>query len=77
MDIHLLRCVHGNEHIGTHDAICNTFVAIAQDASFHMGREQLHVLPSTTFNSFRQRIDIVLTKYGICTLVDIVITDPM
>jgi hypothetical protein len=37
MGIHLLRCVHGNEHIGTHDAICNTFAAIAQDVGFHMG----------------------------------------
>jgi hypothetical protein len=41
-----------------------------------MGREQLHALPSTTFNSSCQRIDIVLTKYGIHTLADIVIVDP-
>jgi hypothetical protein len=77
MGIHLSHCVHGNEHIGTHDAICNTFVTIAQDASFHVGRKQLHVLLSTTFNSFCQRIDIMLTKYGIHTLDDIVIIDPM
>jgi hypothetical protein len=31
---------------------------IAQD-DFHVGWEQLHVLPSTTFNSSYQRIDIV------------------
>jgi len=28
MGIHLLRCAHGNERIGTHDAIHNTFVTI-------------------------------------------------
>ncbi len=35
------------------------------------------MLPSTTFNSFRQQIDIVFTKNGICTLTNIVIVDPM
>jgi hypothetical protein len=44
MGIHLLRCVHGNERIGTHDAIHDTFVAIARDAGFHVGQKQLHVL---------------------------------
>jgi hypothetical protein len=29
MNIHLIWNVHGNEHIGTHDIICDTFVAIA------------------------------------------------
>jgi hypothetical protein len=42
-----------------------------------MGWEQLHVFPSTTFNSFHLRVDIVLIKDGICTLVNIVIVDPM
>jgi hypothetical protein len=74
-NIHFLHCVHGNERTGTHDAICNTFVAIMQDASLHMGWEQLHVLPLTTFNPFCQQINIVLTKDGICTLTDIVIAD--
>jgi hypothetical protein len=73
----LFCCVHGNEHTKTHDAICDTFVAIAQDASFHMGQKQLHVLPSTTFNSSRWRIHIVLTKNGIRTVANIVIVNPM
>jgi hypothetical protein len=34
------------------------------------------VFPSTTLNSFHWWIDIVLTKNGICTLTDVVITDP-
>jgi hypothetical protein len=34
------------------------------------------VLPSTTFSSSRQQVDIVLTKDGICTLADILIADP-
>jgi len=38
MGIHLLHCAHGNEHKATHDAICDTFVAIAWDANFHMGK---------------------------------------
>jgi hypothetical protein len=32
MGINFLCCVHGNEHTKTHDAICDAFVAIAQDA---------------------------------------------
>ncbi len=46
-----------------------------RDDSFRVGQEQLHALPSTTFNSSHQRVDIVLTKDGICTLVNIVITN--
>jgi hypothetical protein len=76
MDIKPLHCVHDNEHIETHDAICDTFAAIAQYASFHVGQEQLHAFPSTTFNSSHRQIDIVFTKYGIRTLPDIVIVDP-
>jgi hypothetical protein len=77
MGIHLLWCVHGNEHIGTHDAIRNIFVTIAWDAGFHVGQEQLHVLPSTTFNFFHRWVDIVFTKNGIRTLINLVIVDPM
>jgi hypothetical protein len=77
MGIHLLRCVDGNECIGTHDVIHNTFAAIVWNASFHMGQKQLHALRSTTFNSFHQSVDIVFTKDDICTLANIVIVDPM
>jgi hypothetical protein len=76
MGIHILRCVHGNKRIRTHDAICGTFTTIARDVVFHMGQEQLHALPSTTFNSFCWWVNIVLTKDGICTLAHIVIVDP-
>jgi hypothetical protein len=38
---------------------------------------KLHALPSTTFNSFRQQVNIVLTKYNICTLANVIITNPM
>jgi hypothetical protein len=37
-----------------------------------MGREKLHVLLSTTFNSSRRQIDIMLTKESIRTLVNVV-----
>jgi hypothetical protein len=50
MGIHFLHCAHGNKHIWSHDVICDTFVAIVQDVGFHVGRKQLHSLPSTTFN---------------------------
>jgi hypothetical protein len=48
-----------------------------QNVGFHVGREQLHVLPSTTFNFCCQQIDIMFTKDGIPTLADIVIANPM
>jgi hypothetical protein len=76
MGINLLCCAHGNKCIETHDVICDTFVASTRDANFHMGWEQLHPLPSTTFNSFCRSIDIVFTKNDIHTLADIVIVDP-
>jgi len=53
------------------------FAFVVWDASFHMWREQLHVLLSNTLNSFHQQINIMLTKDGICILVDVVINDPM
>ncbi len=39
MGIHLLCCAHNNECTKTHDAICDTFVAIAWDVNFHVGRK--------------------------------------
>jgi hypothetical protein len=54
MGIHLLHYAHGNEHIKTHDAIHDTFAAIMQDVGFHVGQVELHVFPSTTFNSFHR-----------------------
>jgi hypothetical protein len=77
MDIHFLHCTHGNEHIGTHDAIHHTFAAIVRNVNFHMGWQLLHLLLSTTFHSFCQQINIVFTKNGIHTLTDVVIADPM
>jgi hypothetical protein len=61
MGIHLLCCAHDDEHTWTHDAIHDTSVAIAHDAS-SWGQEQLHVLLSNTFNSSHRRVDIVLMK---------------
>jgi hypothetical protein len=67
MGIHLLRCVHNNKCIRTHDVIHNTFTPIAQNVGFHVGQEQLHEFLSTTFNSSHWRINIMLTKNGIRT----------
>jgi hypothetical protein len=76
MGMHVLCCVHGNERITTHGIVHNTFATIAQDVGFHVGWKQLHVLLLIMFNSSHQRIDIVLTKDNIPTLVDIVIVYP-
>jgi hypothetical protein len=34
--IHFLWCSYDNEHIGTHDAICDVFKPIAKEAKFHV-----------------------------------------
>jgi len=59
----------------THNIVFDNFVTIAWDVSFRMGQEQLHALPSNMFNPSRRQVDIVLTKNGIRTLIDDVITD--
>jgi hypothetical protein len=73
MGIHLLHCINGNECIGTHDVVWNTFVTIAWDVDFHVGQKQLHLIISIMFNSFCWWVGIVLTKDGIHTLADVVI----
>jgi hypothetical protein len=77
MGIHFLCCAHGNECMGTHDAIHNTFVAIARNVRLYMGQEQLHALFLAMFDSSCWWVNIVLTKDEIHTLVDTVITNPM
>jgi hypothetical protein len=71
-----MMCVHDNKHTGAHDEVHYTFATIMQDVGFHMKQEQLHAIPSITFNSSCQWINIVLTKYDIHTLVNVVIIDP-
>jgi hypothetical protein len=51
MGTNFLCCDHGNECMRTHNAVCDTFVAIVRNANFHMGWKQLHALPLITFNS--------------------------
>ncbi len=34
--IHLLCCIHGGEHMATHDALRNYFISIARDVGFHV-----------------------------------------
>ncbi len=57
--------------------IRNTIATIVWNVVFHTGWKQLYALLSTTFNSSRQWVDIMFTKGGIRTLVDIVIANPM
>ncbi len=77
MGIHLLRYTRGNEHTGTHDTIQDFFVSIVQNAGFHVGWKQLHVLPSTMLNSSSRQVNVVLIKNGICTLANVVIANLM
>jgi hypothetical protein len=76
ISVQFLHCAHGNERTGTHDGVCNFFIAITRDDGFHVGWEQLYALFSTTFHSSRWWVDIVFTKDKICTLVDVVIINP-
>jgi hypothetical protein len=82
LGIHLLRCVHGNEHIGTHDAIRNTFVAIVLDVGFHMGWEQLsfkhiQLLPLTSWHCAHQRWHLHLSRHCHCQPNTIRFTSPI
>jgi hypothetical protein len=52
MGIHFLHCAHGNKHIGTYDAIRDTFIVTTQYVDFHMGQKSLHAVPLTALNSF-------------------------
>jgi hypothetical protein len=76
MGINLLCCIHGNECMGTHDAVCNTFATIVQDVGFHMGRKQLNAFPSTMFSSSCRQVNIVFTKSDIRILVNVITTNP-
>ncbi len=76
MGIHFLCSAHNNEYTWIHDAVHDTFAIIVWDVNFHVGQEQLHVLPSNMFNSSCWQVDIVLIKDDNGTLVDIVIVDP-
>jgi len=39
--------------------------------------KKLHVLPSTTFNYFCSQVNVLFTKDGIRTLIDVIIANPM
>ncbi len=54
--VHLLCHAHGNECTWTHDAVHDTFVTITKDLSFHVGWEQLHTFPSTTFHFYQHYV---------------------
>ncbi len=56
------------------DSIQSISTIIPFPYPFHV--EKGHVFPFNMFNSSRWRVDIVLTKDNIHTLVNVVITDP-
>jgi hypothetical protein len=61
----------------SHDVVQNVFAAIAKNAGFHVSQKQTHVLPLPTLQFLCRQIEIVLLVDGVCTLVDIVIVDPI
>jgi hypothetical protein len=78
MDIHFLCCAHGNECMGTHDAVCDTFVAITWNVGFHIcGTKTTTCVSFNHSHSYHRQVDIVFTKDGICTLTNVVIIDSM
>jgi len=76
MGIHLLYCTHGGEKITSHDVVQNIFAYIVINARFHVLREQTHILPLSSHQSFHRQIDIVLSIDGNRTLANVVITNP-
>jgi hypothetical protein len=76
MDIHLLRCVHGNKRIETHDVIHDTLLPLCMMLTSMWGENNYMHFFSNMFNSSYRQVNIVLTKNGIHTLVDVVIVDP-
>ncbi len=62
MGIHFFRCVHGNEHIRTHDEVHDTFAAIVRNVIFHVGEnnscasvKHIQLLLSTSQHWVHQR----------------------
>jgi len=37
--VHFLCCTHGNEHMGTHVTVRDTFAIISWDVNFHVGQK--------------------------------------
>jgi hypothetical protein len=42
--MHLLCCIHGGNHTGTHDVVWDSFASIVRDVRFHVLHKQTHVL---------------------------------
>jgi len=72
--VHLLCCVHGNECTCTHDAIYDTFNAIAQNVDFHVGRNtftfvsfnHIPLLLSMNWHCVHQRWNLHPNWYCLC-----------
>jgi hypothetical protein len=77
MGIHLFHCEHGGERMASHDVVWNAFVAIAKDVRFHILRKQTHVLLPLALQSLHCWVNIVLSVNGVCTLLYIVIANPI
>ncbi len=70
-----LHCVHGNERIGTPDVVCDTSLPLRGILTFTWGKiSYMHFL-QTHSTPHVSRINIVLTKDGICTLVEVVVVN--
>jgi hypothetical protein len=71
-----LCCSHGGEQIASHNVVQDAFASIVKDARSHVSHEQTHVFPPPSFQSIYWSVDILLLVDSICTLVDMIITNP-
>ncbi len=70
---HLLRCPCGNECTTIHNTFQNIVATIALENGTHVQREVSHIFP----RHIPRQVDIFITKKIICTLMDIVVVDPI
>jgi hypothetical protein len=69
-NVHLLNYAHNNEHTGTHDAIRNIFTTFTPCGMKTITRTSFNHIPLLS-----SQVNIVFTKDGICTLIEVVIAD--
>ncbi len=73
--IHIFCCVNGGEHTTTHDVIQDFFASIAKDVGLHVNAQTNTCSFDTIFPIIMVTSGYCVTVDGICTLVNIVITN--
>jgi hypothetical protein len=68
---HLVWCPCRNEHIVAHDPLWDIVITIILESGTHVQKEVSHLFPY----HIQQRMDILITKNNLCTLMDVIIVD--